>query len=131
MVTYEVENTTPYQHYKLEITQNGGAPMTQLADLRLGTNIPESGGADQESPMTSTVTSGPSSSWNQPGAFDGSEALSVYGKQTSNLDTYARKLLYSDLNIPVTKNTKLCYVHFPALYNGSTYLTITVRPIPQ
>lgn len=121
MVTYEVENSTPYRHYKLEITQNGGAPMTQLADLRMGTNIPESGGEDQESPMTSAVTSGPTASWNQSGAFDGSKALSVYGKQTANLDTYARNLLYSDLNIPVTKHTKLSYVHFPALYNGSTY----------
>ncbi len=121
MVTYNVENTVAYQYYKLEITENNGSSMTQLADLRLGTGVAAGGEAPQDSPMTSIVNGGPNSSWNMSGAFDGTRALSVYGSQSASKETYARNLLYSNLNIPVTKNTQLSYVHFPALYNGSTY----------
>ncbi|MGM9681919.1 MAG: GH92 family glycosyl hydrolase [Eubacteriales bacterium] len=122
LVVYEIENNTAaYQYYKLEITQNNGAGMTQLADLRLGTGIPSGAEDTQDSPMTTVVGSGPNSSWNKSGAFDGSRALAVYGKQTQKTDTYARNLLYSGLNIPVTAHTNLSYVHFPALSDGSTY----------
>ncbi len=118
--TYTVENPQSYRYYKLEITENNGADMTQLADLRLSTGAQEEE-RPQESPMATVVGSGPTASWNKPGAFDGASALAVWGKKTQKNDSYARNVLYSGLNIKVTKNTQLSYVHFPALHDGSTY----------
>ena len=116
--TYTVDNSTAYQYYKLEITANGGAPMTQLSDLRLS-NGEKTADKVQESPLASVVSTGPSTSWNKSGAFDGKSALKVYGKMTNKNGAYARNLLYSDLNLQVTKNTQLSYVHFPALASGA------------
>ena len=115
---FKIANPAPYQYYKIEITANGGENMTQFADLRLATGI-KSEASQQESPLASVVSGGPLSSWNLPGAFDGKKALSVYGKMSQKTDSYARNLLYSKLNIKVTKNTQLSYVHFPALQNNS------------
>lgn len=120
MKTFTVANPKAYQYYKLEITANCGESMTQLADLRLATGVKEEA-TKQESPLASVVNGGPSSSWNKPGAFDGKMALSVYGKKSEKNDSYARNILYSKLNLKVTKNTQLSYVHFPALYDGATY----------
>ncbi len=119
-LTYTVKSPAPYQYYKLEITENNGAGMTQLADLRLST------GEDavekvQESPMASQISTGPNATWNKSGSFDGKYSLAVYGKKTDKNNAYARNLLYSGLNIKVTANTRLSYVHFPALHDGSTY----------
>lgn len=115
---FKIANPTAYQYYKIEITANGGENMTQFADLRLATGIKQDAGT-QESPLASVVSSGPLASWNVPGAFDGKKALSVYGKMSAKTDAYARNLLYSKLNIKVTRNTQLSYVHFPALHDGA------------
>lgn len=119
-VAYTVADPKPYRYYKLEITENNGADMTQLADLRLSTGE-KTEEKPQESPMATVVGSGPLSPWNKPGAFDGSSALAVWAKKTARNDSYARNVLYSGLNIKVTQNTQLSYVHFPALHDGSTY----------
>ena len=120
MVTYTVQNPVAYQYYKLEITENNGGGMTQFADLRLSTG--EAAEEEvQESPMASEVSGGPNSSWNKTGSYDGKNSLAVYAKKTGKTDSYARNLLYSGLNIKVTANTQLSYVHFPALHDGSTY----------
>ncbi len=119
-LSYTVAAPQAYRYYKLEITENNGANMTQLADLRLSTGE-SAEEKPQESPMASVVTGGPVASWNKPGAFDGKSALTVYGKKTAVNNAYARNVLYSGLNIRVTANTKLSYVHFPALHDGSTY----------
>ncbi|MBQ7354702.1 MAG: GH92 family glycosyl hydrolase [Clostridia bacterium] len=119
-VEYTVSDPKAYRYYKLEITENNGADMTQLADLRLSTGE-KAEDKPQESPMATVVGSGPVAPWNKPGAFDGASALAVWGKKTSLKDSYARNVLYSGLNIKVTKNTQLSYVHFPALHDGKTY----------
>ena len=120
MVTYTVQNSVAYQYYKLEITENNGGGMTQFADLRLSTG--EAAEEEvQESPMASEVSGGPDSSWNKTGSYDGKKSLAVYAKKTGKTDSYARNLLYSGLNIKVSANTQLSYVHFPALHDGSTY----------
>ncbi|MBO5779401.1 MAG: GH92 family glycosyl hydrolase [Clostridia bacterium] len=116
--TFTVATPTAYQYYKLEITANGGADMTQLADLRLS-NGEKAENKPQESPMASLISTGPTTSWNKSGAFDGKSALKVYAKMTNIKGAYARNLLYSDLNLKVTKNTRLSYVHFPALATGA------------
>jgi len=118
--TYQFENETAYRFYRFDITENNGADMTQLADLRLGTGI-QAGAQGGDSPMTSVVSSGPTESWSTTGAFDKSKTLMICGKQSARKETYARNLLYSDLAIPVTAATTLSYVHFPALYNSSNY----------
>lgn len=116
--SYTITNPGSHRYYKLEITENHGADMTQVADLRLGTGE-SSGGKTQESPMASVVTAGPGDVYGVAGAFDGSAALSVYGEQSAKTETYCRNLLYSGLNIPVTAHTNLSYVHFPAVASGS------------
>lgn len=130
--SYAVENTTAYLYYKLEITENNGGGMTQLADLRLATGI----GSEEsvgDSPMESVVGTGPDSSWAGTGAFTGEGALSVYAEQTSKEESYARNLLFDGLSIPVTKITKLSYVHFPSIASGydyeytAMYLTIDLK----
>ena len=120
MVTYTVQNSVAYQYYKLEITENNGGGMTQFADLRLSTGEAAEEKV-QESPMASEVSGGPDSSWNKTGSYDGKKSLAVYAKKTGKTDSYARNLLYSGLNIKVSANTQLSYVHFPALHDGSTY----------
>lgn len=120
MVTYTVQNPVAYQYYKLEITENNGGGMTQFADLRLSTGEAAEEKV-QESPMASEVSGGPDSSWNKTGSYDGKKSLAVYAKKTGKTDSYARNLLYSGLNIKVSANTQLSYVHFPALHDGSTY----------
>ncbi len=119
-VEFTVSDPKPYRYYKLEITENNGADMTQLADLRLS-NGKKTEEKPQESPMATVVNGGPVAPWNKPGAFDGSSALAVWGKKTQRNDSYARNVLYSGLNIKVTANTQLSYVHFPALADGTTY----------
>ncbi len=119
--SYTVENTTAYKYYKLEITQNGGGGMTQLADLRLGTGKGEADAVVGDSPLATEYSFGPTSSWTETGAFDGDSALAVYANQTAKKNTYARNLLYSGLNIKVTKNTVLSYVHFPAIVGDYDY----------
>lgn len=117
-VSYKIKNPAAYRYYRLEITANHGAEMTQIADLRMGTGV-ASGTSAKESPMTSEVTAGPGDAYCASGAFDGSSVLSVYGEQTAKSETYCRNLLYSGLNIPVSAHTNLSYVHFPAVASGS------------
>ena len=116
-VTYQIAEPTEYQYYRLEITENHGAGMTQLADIRLATG--EDIEAERgDSPMTTRVGGGPASPWGAGGAFDGSKTLAVSGKQDKKTDTYARNVVYTGLDIAVTKNTRFSYVHFPAVASG-------------
>ncbi len=52
---YKFDNSTAYQHYRLDITANSGEPMIQLAELRLlgperGTRTGEQGAAGRRGP---------------------------------------------------------------------------------
>ena len=117
---YEVSDPKAYRYYKFEITRNGGASMTQLADLRLGTGEGESGRVG-DSPLSSETTEGPTVGYVTTGAFDGEKTLTVYGKHATTGESYARNLLYSGLNIKVGENTRLSYVHFPEILYGYDY----------
>ncbi len=117
---YEIHDPKPYRYYKLEILKNGGDKMTQLADLRMGTGEGESTRLG-DSPMTSEVAEGPGTVYTVSGAFDGKKALAVYAKHAVKEESYARNLLYSGLNIKVSDNTRLSYVHFPEIPYGYDY----------
>lgn len=117
---YEVSDPKAYRYYKFEITRNGGASMTQLADLRFGTGIGESNRVG-DSPLSSETTEGPTVGYVTTGAFDGEKTLTVYGKHATTGESYARNLLYSGLNIKVGENTRLSYVHFPEIPYGYDY----------
>ena len=114
---YTVKEPEAYRYYKFEITRNGGANMTQLADLRLGTGEGESTRVG-DSPLSSEVTEGPMTGYVSTGAFVGDKTLTVYSKHATNGESYARNLLYSGLGIKVSENTRLSYVHFPEIPYG-------------
>ena len=114
---YTVKEAKAYQYYKLDITRNNGDNMTQLADLRFGTGEGESSRVG-DSPLSSVITDGPKTFFTAAGAFDGNKTLSVFSKHASKEESYARNLLYSGLNLKVTDNTRLSYVHFPEIPYG-------------
>lgn len=119
---YAIENTVAYQYYKLEITENNGSSnMVQFADLYLATGEGSVAEAVGDSPLQSVATKGPASPWVGSGAYEGRRALSVFAKQTDKGESYARNLLYSNLNIKVSDTTKLSYVHYLSTEAGYDY----------
>ncbi len=113
---FRFENSTAYQYYKLEISANAGnSGMTQFADLNIATFDPADG-VPALMPMNTTIGSGPASVWNQSAntGWTGSKALAVSGTQQKNSSGgLCYNVIYDNLNIPVTDNTKLSYVIFP------------------
>ncbi len=115
-------NETPYLYYKLDVLENGGNSYTQFSELKVFTFVDESLVPEEIPGMDSKPSFGPiSTECNTPGAWTGYSCLAVYGQQTALDRTYARNVLYKDLSIPVTKNTRLSYVIFPGLYNIHSY----------
>lgn len=115
-------NNTAYNQYRLYISENNGEALTQLADLTLATGtIDES--VDGIDGMTSTITSGPTSTWNQKSnqGWTGSRSLVCNGTHKGNGHAYSYNVIYDNLNITVSDNTNLRYVIFPAMSNGDDY----------
>ena len=119
---FGIANDKEYLYYKLEVTENDGNEYTQFSELALFTKIDESFLPEQIPGMVTEQTFGPiSTECNAPGAWSGFKCLGVYGEQTATDKTYARNVIYKDLSIPVTENTRLSYVIFPGLYNIHAY----------
>ena len=125
--TYTVQTPAAYTHYKLVITENNGAPMTQFAELQLfGPEKDEEAPAPavpEGSPMLTRKSRGPSSSFGSltSTGWTGWSALEVRGRHTGEGEAYCYNLLYDGLSIPVTADTNLSYVIFPALYDPDVY----------
>ncbi len=130
-LSFDISQPALYRHFKLEITSVYGEDRTakgtllcQLSELCLVGNI-QSGDLSNEtlgnSPMASVRSNGPTSSQaaNTYCGFTGQSALSVYGRQTGKENTYAANVIFDSLSIKVEKNTRLSYVIYPALFDGS------------
>ncbi len=114
---FEIENEEAYAYYRFEILQNAGSTMdTQLADINIGTGIETAG--DQF--MSTELSTGPSSAWNQASnrGWTGAKALEASGTQMAE-GAYASNVLFDGLNTEVTEDTYLSYVIFPALTSSA------------
>ncbi len=116
-------NTAVYSWYKLAVDEKrGDGNMIQFAELALfGESV---GSADDEqqmgsSPMATFAGNGPSSTWCNMSSvgWTGYRALTAQSKKTAQ-KAYARNVIYKDLDIKVSENTKLSYVIFPAVMSG-------------
>ncbi|MEN0130790.1 MAG: glycoside hydrolase domain-containing protein, partial [Brevundimonas sp.] len=112
--TFTVATPGSYLYYRLNITQNSGDSLTQLADWEIldGTDA-----APASSPMITTVGSGPVSgpTIKTNVGFTGLKSLRYVGAQTVDGDAHATNVLYDNLDVAVTDGMELAYKVFPIL----------------
>ncbi|HHW46825.1 MAG TPA: hypothetical protein GXX17_07985, partial [Clostridiales bacterium] len=124
---FTFSNQTEYSYYRIVITENNGAPMTQFSELQLygaaEEQTPGEDDSDINSPMKTRKSRGPAASFNTltSTGWTGWGALEVLGRHIGSQEAYCYNVIYDGLSIPVTKNTRLSYVFFPALYNPNDY----------
>ena len=111
--TFDFANDTAYAHYRLEITKNAGAGLTQLADVQFSngdTSVP----VPEE--MRSQVDRGPGGSPTAKAnaGFTGTRALRYAGTHKADGHAYSYNKVF-DVNTAVVRNTELSYRIFPAL----------------
>ncbi|MER6916421.1 GH92 family glycosyl hydrolase [Streptomyces sp. NPDC000594] len=114
--TFEVgppAEVTAYAHYRLEITRNNGAGLTQLADVQFS-----NGDSSQPAPddMRSLVDPGPTAS---PTArarvgFTGKRALRYAGTHRAEGRGHSYNRVF-DVDLPVARETELAYRVFPSM----------------
>lgn len=117
--TFLIEDPAAYQFYKLDIEENNGADMTQLADFMLATGEE----TDDQKEMTSVISTGPSHTWNQKKdvGWTGKQALQVSGQHTDAGEGHAYNELFVDVDIPINKDSHLSYVMFPAIIGSADF----------
>ncbi|KRV46688.1 alpha-mannosidase [Wenjunlia vitaminophila] len=110
---FSFENTTAYRHYRLEITRNAGAGLTQLAEVQFsnGDTTPP-----PPSPMRSQVGRGPGGSPTAKSnkGFTGQHALQYSGTHKPEGRAYSYNKVF-DVDVAVTPRTRLSYRIFPAM----------------
>lgn len=117
--TYDLdERSGEYSYYRLDVTENNGTNIVQLADWEL---------IDAErgqviSPMALDVTGGPSSSHTAKTGvgFTGVKSLEYSGQVVDAGDASATSLLY-DVDVDVAADSQLSYKIFPVLDSDVTY----------
>ncbi|MCX5386293.1 GH92 family glycosyl hydrolase [Streptomyces sp. NBC_00083] len=111
--TYDVANATAYAHYRLEITANGGAPITQLADVQFSNG-------DTSTPVPPdmlTVTGrgpGGSPTAKANAGFTGVRALRYAGTHKPGGRAYSYNKVF-DVDTRVGRDTELDYKIFPSM----------------
>ncbi len=122
---YTVAVPGAYSSFRLSITRNassqGTTGMTQFADIILATG--DSADDPYQKPgMSVTISTGPSSAWNQNAnaGWSGSKALKVTGSITGE-EAYSYNKIYDGLSIPVKDDTYFQYCIFPSMSNGDSY----------
>ncbi len=127
------DNTVAYAHYRLTITATYGTDYTgkgtklcQFADIKLYGMVAESDDTQESvgsSPLATLRSHGPTESqaaYNNQG-FSGSYALRVFAEETATEQSFASNILYQNLSIKVTDNTRLSYLIYPDLVSGYDY----------
>jgi predicted alpha-1,2-mannosidase len=108
---FELQNTTAYSHYRLDITANSGDDLTQLAEWQLSDGSPP----EPPSPnMDTRVDDGPGSTYTAKSkvGFSGVSSLEYGGSVTSDDGGYSYNKVF-DVDIPVGDDTELRYLLFP------------------
>ncbi|WP_142213167.1 GH92 family glycosyl hydrolase [Streptomyces sp. SLBN-118] len=114
--TYDIAdgaNATAYAHYRLEITKNNGAGLTQLADVQFSNGDTSTPTPDD---MRSQVDRGPSGSptAKSSAGFTGKRALKYAGTHKADGRAYSYNKVF-DVNTAVGRDTELSYRIFPSL----------------
>ncbi|RIU94788.1 glycoside hydrolase family 92 protein [Oceanobacillus picturae] len=126
---YEFDNDTAYQYYRLNITENHGESIIQLAELAISNGIDKP--APPASDMKTTVTNGPTSAYTSKTnvGWSGLNTVTYLGSHLEEGRAYSyNKIL--DVDIDVTKYTELSYYIFPAFTDkdhtnyASTYASV-------
>ena len=124
---YRFANTTAYTHYRLDIIENSGDGIVQLAEIALsnGDTTPQ-----PPSDVQSRVGKGPRGGYTaKSGAgFTGLKSLRYAGTHTAEGRGYTYNKLY-DVDVPVGASTELSYLIYPDFVDGdlsypSTYASI-------
>ncbi len=107
------KNSTAYQHYRLDITRNGGDDITQLAEFQL------SNGEDTPPPpsdMRTYVDRGPTGSPTAKtnAGFSGTHALRYAGTHKAKGRAYSYNKVFAT-HTKVTRQTQLSYKIFPSM----------------
>lgn len=111
--TFGLANDTAYAHYRLEITKNGGAGLTQLADVQFS-NGDTSAPVPEE--MRSQVDRGPGGSPTAKAnaGFTGKRALRYAGTHKADGRAYSYNKIF-DVDTRIARDTELSYRVFPSL----------------
>ncbi|MFF4017378.1 GH92 family glycosyl hydrolase [Streptomyces sp. NPDC001843] len=115
--SYDLAEPAEYQHFRLEITENAGAPdIVQLADVQFSTG---GGGGPVPQDMLSLVDRGPSGSPTAKAraGFTGKRALRYAGRHTADGRAYSYNKIF-DVNVEVGRDTQLSYRLFPSMADG-------------
>ncbi|MBV2354200.1 GH92 family glycosyl hydrolase [Streptomyces sp. J2-1] len=115
--SYEVSEPAEYQHFRLNVTKNAGAPdLLQLADLQLSTG---SGDTSVPPDMVTLVDGGPNGSPTAKAraGFTGTRALRYAGRHTAEGRGYSYNKVF-DVNVKVGRDTQLSYKLFPSMADG-------------
>ncbi|MFJ5262006.1 GH92 family glycosyl hydrolase [Streptomyces sp. NPDC088387] len=114
--SYDLAEAAEYRHFRLEITQNAGDPIIQLADVQFST-----GGSEVPVPqdMLSLVDSGPpgSPTAKARAGFTGTRALRYAGRHTTDGRAYSYNKVF-DVDVAVSRDTQLSYRVFPSMADG-------------
>ncbi|MFF8277169.1 GH92 family glycosyl hydrolase [Streptomyces lateritius] len=110
---YDFTGDTAYAHYRLEITGNGGAGLTQLADVQFSNGDTS---APVPAEMRSHVDRGPGGSPTAKAnaGFTGKRALRYAGTHKADGRAYSYNKIF-DANTAVVRDTELSYRVFPSL----------------
>nr|WP_244211588.1 GH92 family glycosyl hydrolase [Streptomyces antibioticus] len=115
--SYDLAEPAEYQHFRLEVTKNAGAPdILQLADVQFSTG---SGGGPVPQDMLTLVDKGPSGSPTAKAraGFTGKRALRYAGRHTAAGRAYSYNKVF-DVNVKVGGDTQLSYRVFPSMADG-------------
>jgi predicted alpha-1,2-mannosidase len=124
---YRFTNTTAYRHYRLDITQNHGDGIVQLADLQLS-----DGSASPPAPpqMISRVGRGPIGGYTAKSrvGFTGVRAFEYAGTHVADGRGYSYNKIF-DVDVPVRSTTELSYLIYPDFVDDdlsypSTYASV-------
>ncbi|WP_069169368.1 GH92 family glycosyl hydrolase [Streptomyces griseus] len=112
--SYDFSTDTAYQHFRLEITRNNGAPdALQLADVQFSNGDASAPAPDD---MRTQADRGPSGSPTaKSGAgFTGKKALRYAGTHKPDGRAYSYNKVF-DVDTAVTRNTQLSYLVYPQM----------------
>ncbi|MFI2762707.1 GH92 family glycosyl hydrolase [Streptomyces echinatus] len=115
--SYDLTEPAEYQHFRLEVTKNNGAPdILQLADVQFSTG---GGGGPVPQDMLTLVDKGPSGSptARARAGFTGKRALRYAGRHTADGRAYSYNKVF-DVNVKVGRDTGLSYRVFPSMADG-------------
>lgn len=115
--SFDVARPAEYQHFRLEVTRNNGAPgVLQIADVQFSTG---GGGGPVPQDMLTLVDRGPSGSPTAKAraGFTGQRALRYAGRHTAGGRAYSYNKVF-DVDVRVGRDTQLAYRVFPSMADG-------------